>query len=150
MLLVIAVLMAALTLEPVVSQAQEATGSFLPVVPKATGGESCVREPEFMRKNHISLLQHKRDLTVYDGDRTEDLSLKGCIACHAVSGTDGTPVTVADPNHFCRACHDYAAVSVDCFQCHASRPEPLDNASRSTSGHAAYTQLSDYLKEVLQ
>jgi len=32
------------------------------------------------------------------------------------------PVTVDDPQHFCRTCHDYAAVRPDCFQCHASRP----------------------------
>ena len=35
----------------------------------------------------------------------------------------GNAITVAEPEHFCRSCHDYAAVTIDCFQCHASRPE---------------------------
>ena len=69
------------------------------------------------------MLKHKRDLTVHEGDRQPEASLKECVSCHAVPGADGVPVTVADPKHFCRSCHDYAAVQIDCFECHASRPE---------------------------
>jgi [DsrC]-trisulfide reductase subunit J len=86
-------------------------------------GESCVADTDFMRRNHMSLLMHQRDDTMRKGIRSKQYSLKECLACHAVAGPDAIPVTVEDPKHFCRSCHDYAAVKIDCFQCHASRPE---------------------------
>jgi predicted CXXCH cytochrome family protein len=82
-----------------------------------------------MRRYHMTVLNHQRDKTVHDGVRAGPFDLKGCIACHAVPGADGKAVTVSDPKHFCRGCHDYAAVSVDCFQCHASRPDELRKSS---------------------
>ncbi len=95
-------------------------------------GEKCVADTDWMRRNHMTMLMHQRDDTVYDGIRTKRFSLKGCIECHAVKAADGKPVTVASPTHFCRTCHDYAAVRVDCFECHASRPE----ATATTTGKA--------------
>lgn len=95
----------------------------LPVIPIGEG-DSCVEDIDFMRRNHMSLLMHQRDETVQEGIRSKQYSLKECLSCHAVLGPDATPVTAASPQHFCRSCHDYAAVKIDCFQCHASRPEP--------------------------
>ena len=92
-----------------------------PMPPKGQG-EKCVADTDFMRRSHMTVLNHQRDDTVHDGIRTRQFSLKGCIDCHQVKGGDGRAVTVDDPKHFCRTCHDYAAVTVDCFQCHASRP----------------------------
>lgn len=86
-------------------------------------GEACVEDKDFMRRNHMDLLRHDRDETVHKGNRDIKHSLKDCISCHAIDGSDGKALTVSSPKHFCRSCHDYAAVSVDCFQCHASRPE---------------------------
>jgi predicted CXXCH cytochrome family protein len=94
----------------------------LPVIPKGQG-EACVADTAYMRRNHMTLLRHQRDETMRQGIRGNPYSLEECIACHAVSGPDARPLTVDSPQHFCRACHDYAAVSIDCFQCHASRPE---------------------------
>lgn len=93
-----------------------------PDIPKGQG-ETCVEDTDFMRRNHMSLLMHQRDDTMREGIRSEQHSLKECLDCHAVPGSDSIPVTVEDPKHFCRSCHDYAAVKIDCFQCHASRPE---------------------------
>lgn len=93
-----------------------------PDIPKGQG-ETCVEDTEFMRRNHMSLLMHQRDDTMRKGVRSTQHSLKECLNCHAVPGPDSIPVTVDDPKHFCRSCHDYAAVKIDCFQCHASRPE---------------------------
>ena len=90
-------------------------------------GEECVANTDFMRRNHMKLLLHQRDQTTREGVRTKHYSLKECVACHAVPGPDARPVTAASPEHFCRACHDYAAVSIDCFECHASRPEVSDS-----------------------
>ena len=98
------------------------TNTLLPVIPMGRG-DACVEDTDFMRRNHMELLKHQRDETVLDGERSEQYSLKECLDCHAVAGPDAKPVTFTDSSHFCRSCHDYAAVSIDCFQCHASRPE---------------------------
>ena len=103
---------------------QDAATGRVPYPDIARGqGENCVEDTEFMRRNHMDLLMHQRDDTVFEGIRSERHSLKECVSCHAVQGPDSIPVTVASPEHFCRSCHDYAAVKIDCFQCHASRPE---------------------------
>jgi len=86
-------------------------------------GNACVEDTEFMRRNHMDLLSHQRDETVLQGIRGEQHSLKECVSCHAIEGEDLLPLTAASPQHFCRSCHDYAAVKIDCFGCHASRPE---------------------------
>jgi cytochrome c553 len=97
----------------------------MPVIPLGKG-DQCVEDTEFMRRNHMNLLMHQRDETMHEGIREKQHSLKECISCHAVQGEDAVPVTVSSPQHFCRSCHDYAAVKIDCFQCHASRPESGD------------------------
>jgi len=110
-------------------------GALLPEIPRGQG-DSCVEETDFMRRNHMSLLKHQRDETMLKGIRAGQYSLKECISCHVVNGADAQPVTVSSPKHFCRSCHDYAAVSIDCFQCHASRPEsgnlPADHQMNGT------------------
>ena len=98
------------------------SNTLLPVIPVGRG-DACVEDTDFMRRNHMELLKHQRDETVLKGVRSEQYSLQECLSCHAVYGPDAIPVAVASPAHFCRSCHDYAAVSIDCFQCHASRPE---------------------------
>ncbi len=95
----------------------------LPDIAKGNG-EFCVEDTDFMRRNHMDLLMHQRDDTVQQGIREKKHSLKECISCHAIAGPDSMALTVASPKHFCRSCHDYAAVKIDCFDCHASRPPP--------------------------
>ena len=99
-------------------------------VPEVTKGkgEQCVADSMFMRKNHPSLLTHQRDDTLRKGIRGNPYSLKDCIACHAVQGADAKPVTYEDPKHFCRTCHTYVAVKLDCFGCHASTPDAKSKA----------------------
>ena len=94
----------------------------MPGIPDAIKGEQCVEDTDFMRKNHMELLLHQRDKTMYKGIRTKKHSLKECFTCHVVKDKDNKPLTVSSPKHFCRECHDYAAVSIDCFQCHTSVP----------------------------
>ncbi len=93
-----------------------------PNVPKGEG-ESCVRDTAFMRANHMDLLSHQRDDTVHQGVRPKQTALTECLTCHAVKDEAAKPVTYSDPKHFCRTCHDYAAVTIDCFSCHNSAPE---------------------------
>ncbi len=113
-----------------------------PTIPKASG-DSCVRDPVFMRSNHMEILKHRRDLSVREGDRARDdtagESLKACITCHAVPGDDNRPVGFSSSKHFCRACHDYTAVRIDCFECHNSKPDkPLWSSWKSGHGSKAY------------
>jgi len=117
------ILLACISGKPSLAYAdQENNNKLLPFIPQGRG-DACVEETGFMRRNHMELLDHQRDETVLKGVRSVRYSLKECLGCHAVYGPDAKPVTVASPKHFCRSCHDYAAVSIDCFQCHASRPE---------------------------
>jgi predicted CXXCH cytochrome family protein len=118
---VLAVLLVGLAY-PVVAE-QDGGSGLLPVIPEGRG-DACVEETGFMRRNHMELLKHQRDETMLKGVRSKQHSLKECLDCHAVYGPDAVAVTAASPEHFCRSCHDYAAVNIDCFQCHASRPEP--------------------------
>ena len=119
---------------------------FVPAPPKGKG-DKCVADTEFMRRNHMNMLNHQRDDTVHDGIRTKRFSLKECVACHAVQGADARPVTVEDPKHFCRVCHDYAAVKMDCFECHASRPDEGKAAQLplATDSEALRASLDRYL-----
>ncbi len=89
-----------------------------PVLDIGQGGK-CVDDPRFMRLNHMQLMRHQRDETVHQGIRGGKYSLAGCVDCHAskknhsVLGTD---------QNFCQGCHVYAAVKIDCFECHSSEP----------------------------
>jgi len=88
----------------------------------ARAGGQCVRDTEWMRRNHMGLIQHDRDLTVIQGIRTIDGSLAGCVSCHANKDANGAFLSVNAEDQFCAGCHEYAAVSLDCFQCHATVP----------------------------
>jgi hypothetical protein len=102
-------------------KADENSRIFIPDPPKGNG-ETCVEDTAFMRANHMELLMHQRDRTVIEGIRTKKHSLKECVACHTVSDDYGRPVSYQNPKNFCRSCHDYTAVKIDCFECHASKP----------------------------
>lgn len=115
----------------------DASHALVPHPPKGKG-EHCVAPTPFMRRNHMSMLLHHRTVVVHEGIRTEQYDLNRCISCHVVNGADGKPVSYSNPKHFCRSCHDYAAVSIDCFECHASRPgEPNKSATIIGSGKFA-------------
>ena len=77
----------------------------------------CVEDTETMRRNHPEMLKHQRDLTVHEGIRTRKYSLKGCVQCHASRKTG----SVLGEDGFCQSCHAYAGVTLDCFECHASK-----------------------------
>ena len=85
-------------------------------------GEACVEPTDFMRRYHMELLNHQRDETVIHGVRTDKHSLVGCISCHVDKDTNGEYIPVNAPDQFCQSCHTYAAVKIDCFQCHATVP----------------------------
>jgi Fe-S-cluster-containing dehydrogenase component len=90
-------------------------------VSKAAKLDNCVEPTEYMRRNHMELIRHQRDTTVYGGIRSTKHSMAGCV--NATSADDQQPVPVNGDGQFCEACHDYAAVTLNCFDCHATVPE---------------------------
>ncbi len=94
----------------------------LPEIP-ATKGEHCVEPTQDMRRNHMNYILHQRDETMHRGIRTKKYSLKECIDCHVLPTKDGSYPRVSSKKHFCNACHSYAAVHIDCFDCHSDLPE---------------------------
>jgi len=82
---------------------------------QAERGESCVAPTEEMRRNHMKYLFDQRDRTMHEGIRTTRFSLKNCVDCHASRKTG----SVLGKDGFCASCHAYAAVSIDCFECHS-------------------------------
>ena len=117
------VILVGLTALPVLSFA----GELGPVPPKAKMKASdkteCVEPVGVMRKNHMEFLLHKRDETMREGVRTKTHSLTECIDCHVTPNDKGEFARIGDDEHFCSSCHNYAAVNVDCFDCHSDLPE---------------------------
>lgn len=96
-----------------------------PPTAKTTVSETqkCVEPTENVRRFHGQYLKHQRDDTMHLGIRTTKYSLVECINCHVTPSSEGKYPSIKTPDHFCRSCHSYAAVTIDCFECHASQPE---------------------------
>ncbi len=92
-----------------------------PELPPAKG-EQCVEPADIMRRDHFEFILHKRDETVYRGIRSSKYSLVECINCHVLPGDNNDYVSHESPEHFCSSCHSFAAVSIDCFECHSDKP----------------------------
>ena len=76
---------------------------------------TCVEGKEFMRANHMKMLNDWRDESVREGRRTYtakdgqtfEKSLTGtCIQCHT------------NKEQFCDRCHNYVGAKPTCFSCH--------------------------------
>jgi hypothetical protein len=115
----------------------------LPNIPEAKG-EKCVEPEDVMRRNHMDYLKAHRDETMRQGIRTTKYSLKACLECHAADEAKGEEVVAGKEKaqgHFCQNCHQYAGVKIDCFECHATKPE--GNASM----HPVVTPGMEAMKE---
>jgi len=93
----------------------------------------CIQPEDEMRRNHMEYILHQRDITMHDGIRTETDSLAKCIDCHVEPGENGEVADHDSKDHFCNGCHQYASVQIDCFQCHADKPQKYINRSSHTS-----------------
>jgi hypothetical protein len=116
----------------------QAGDSILPEIPAAQSRfsetQGCVEPTDEMRKNHMEYILHKRDETMHEGIRTRQHSLKECINCHISDAPDAP--RISSDKHFCNSCHTYAAVKIDCFQCHADRPVKSAQGSSLSSDNA--------------
>jgi len=114
---------------PAPAQEQRPARALQPVVMIEKSGK-CVAPADEMRRDHMHMLLHQRDRTMRQGIRTVQHSLKGCVDCHASSKTN----SVLGQDGFCASCHAYAAVQLDCFECHS--PAPRKTAARATTKSA--------------
>jgi hypothetical protein len=111
----------ALTLSAPASAAEkEGVG---PNIPPPVKGERCVEDTDVMRKDHMKFLLKHRDETLREGIRTKQYSLKECIECHVPPKAAAEEAGRSEGDHFCKNCHMYAGVKIDCFECHATRPQ---------------------------
>ena len=94
-------------------------GNYVPDIEIATrdmpGRDQCVMTTDYMRANHMDLLNQWRDDVVRLGERVHvapdgkkyDRSLSNtCMDCHS------------NKVRFCDRCHDYMGVAPYCWQCH--------------------------------
>jgi hypothetical protein len=106
----------------------------LPKIHEPEGeGIECIHHEDEMRRNHMKYILHERDETMHEGIRNEPASLAKCINCHVFPDKNGDIAGIESDEHFCNACHKYAAVQIDCFQCHADRPQKYINRNTQTS-----------------
>lgn len=118
--------------------------------PKAKYSEktACIEPVDVMRKKHFEFILDHRDETVVRGIRTEQYSLTGCIDCHITPNAEGKFARYSEETHFCASCHQFAAVNIDCFQCHADRPEEAIRKSLNLNQTAdtKTKKIHEYLK----
>jgi hypothetical protein len=90
------------------------------LAPKAKAAKVCVRSTEYMRAEHMQLLDKWRESVVREGDRVYvspsgkqyNMSLSNtCLDCHS------------NKAQFCDRCHDYASVRPYCWDCHLDNPK---------------------------
>ncbi len=87
---------------------------------KAKAAGECVRAKDYIKAEHMQLLDTWRDTVVRDGERVYvnlkgkefDMSLSNtCLDCHD------------NPAEFCDRCHNYASVRPYCWDCHIENPK---------------------------
>ncbi|MDY6822518.1 MAG: sulfate reduction electron transfer complex DsrMKJOP subunit DsrJ [Thermodesulfobacteriota bacterium] len=85
---------------------------------KAKAAEKCVESTEFMKTEHMQILDLWRESVVRDAKRTYinsngkafDMSLTNtCLDCHS------------NKEKFCDRCHNYASVRPYCWDCHNTK-----------------------------
>lgn len=117
--------------------ASDDASSSLPKYPEPYG-EKCVEPTDIMRREHMNFILHQRDETMRKGIRgiTAKHSLKDCIDCHVGYDDKNVAIPINDEGQFCQSCHNYAAVSIDCFSCHRTTPDGENKMRQSaTAGH---------------
>ncbi len=90
---------------------------------KAKAAKVCVRPTEYMKAEHMQLLDVWRDTVTRDGKRVYinpdgkayTMSLSNtCLDCHS------------NKTEFCDRCHDYASVDPYCWDCHIENPKETE------------------------
>jgi hypothetical protein len=77
--------------------------------------DRCVESTQWMRDNHMQLLEDWRQMVVREGLHTYTAS-DGTE--YAISLTDTCLSCHSDKAAFCDTCHEYTGVSPNCWECH--------------------------------
>ena len=94
----------------------------VPEIEKPAGETQCVAEADFMRREHMQLLNDWRDEVVRTGERVyvtadgrpyEKSLTRTCLGCHQNKANS------------CDRCHDYLDVKPYCWECHVDPKEGL-------------------------
>ncbi len=94
--------------------------SIAPELKIVTKEKKCIEATPYMRTNHMELITLWRDSVVRDGNRiyvNSDgkkyiMSLQNtCMKCHS------------NKSEFCDRCHNYSAVTPNCWNCHIAPEE---------------------------
>lgn len=90
--------------------------AYIPEFKYETSAEKCIESAEFMRANHMDILDswrlevvrgQNRYYTASDGTVYEKSLTNTCMSCHTKK------------DEFCTKCHNYAAVEdPNCWNCH--------------------------------
>jgi cytochrome c peroxidase len=92
----------------------------LELTAKAKAAKVCVRSTDYMKAEHMQLLDLWREAVVRQGDRVYvspdgkeySMSLTNtCLDCHS------------NKANFCDRCHNYASVRPYCWDCHIDNPK---------------------------
>jgi hypothetical protein len=95
-------------------------GPTLVLSAEAKAAKTCIRSTDFMKAEHMQLLNSWRDTVVRDGKRiyvnengkAYNMSLSNtCLECHS------------NKAEFCDRCHNYASVRPYCWDCHLDNPK---------------------------
>ena len=114
------VLFLALVALPVWYNVAEGQSDYVPELEKPVGVEDCVLETEYMKANHMDLLNEWRDRVVRENERMTtdqhgqeiEMSLtRTCLGCHT------------NKEAFCDRCHDYLGLDPYCWGCHVDPKE---------------------------
>ncbi|MBU8932615.1 MAG: sulfate reduction electron transfer complex DsrMKJOP subunit DsrJ [candidate division Zixibacteria bacterium] len=110
----------ALVAFPVWYNVAEGQADYVPELEIPVGVQECVMETEYMKANHMDLLNDWRDCVVRDGERMTvdqnghevEMSLtRTCLGCHT------------NKEAFCNRCHDYLGIEPYCWGCHVDPKE---------------------------
>lgn len=94
--------------------------TYVPELQKAAKGPQCVAPTEYMRDNHMEVLDQWREsvvrgdqrfMTLSDGRVIEKSLTHACLDCHQ------------SKEKFCDQCHNYLSVSPYCWDCHVDPKE---------------------------
>ena len=102
-------------------------------------GEQCVEATDWMRANHMQLLDNWRHEVVRDqsriytsfttGKEYEKSLTNTCLGCHGSS------------EQFCAQCHSYTSVEPYCWECHLDEPPPAGQNPHRTTSLEEYTSM---------
>ena len=90
---------------------------------KAKAAKVCVESKEYMKANHMQILDVWRNEVVREGNRIYTNSMGKEYNISLSSGEESCLGCHGDKAEFCDKCHTYASVEPYCWDCHIDPKE---------------------------